>query len=186
MFFFYTVISAICQCHCILVMSSCQETCLSSYMYLSYCKLKSVSQATNIKIIIFFPSVYLVYRLFQRQGERERIRAEKKRLRQEKEKKKKKWDRPSLSLLGEILLWLGGAVYSYTTVFWDKIEATIATYFAYNNDTFPLFFHWRYICCSFCKWGQSTSLGVYTCALVTIAIWLLGSYCSNSLKTQVD
>ena len=80
-------------------------------MYLSYCKLKSVSQATNKKIIIFFPSVYLVYRLFRRQGERERMRAEKKRLKQEKEKKKKKWDRPSLSLLGEILLWLGSPVY---------------------------------------------------------------------------
>ena len=73
------------------------------------------------------------------------------------------------------------SVYSYATVFWDKIEATIATYFAYNNDTFPLFFHWRYICCSFCKWVQYTSLG----ALVTIAILLLGSYCSNSLKTPV-
>ena len=100
-----------------------------------------------------FPSVYLVYRLFRRQGERERMRAEKKRLKQEKEKKKKKWDKPSLSQLGEILLWLGGAVYLYTTVFWDKIEAT-ATYSAYNNDTFPLFFYWRYTSCSFCKWGH--------------------------------
>ena len=63
------------------------------------------------------------------------MRAEKKRLKLEKEKKKKKWDKPSLSQLGEILLRLGGAVYLYTTVFWDKIEAT-ATYSAYNNDIF--------------------------------------------------
>ena len=63
------------QLHVLVVLQA--EKCLPSYEY-------------GIKIIIFFPSVYLVYRLFRRQGERERIRAEKKRLRQEKEKKKKK------------------------------------------------------------------------------------------------